>query len=106
MEGQSGLSELPVISWVSAFQGCPLSGVPLYIHSLTPALTQTLIAPTLALTLTLNHLANESLQSATLQYGLMYLTDGSATDYKYSIGCATDYWGEPERVGDFSYTIY
>ena len=30
MEGQSGLSELSVISWVSAFQGCPLSGVPLY----------------------------------------------------------------------------
>ena len=30
MEGQSGLSELSVISWVSANQGCPLSGVPLY----------------------------------------------------------------------------
>ena len=26
MERQSGLSELSVISWVSAFQGCPLSG--------------------------------------------------------------------------------
>ena len=24
MEGQSGLSELSVISWVSAIQGCPL----------------------------------------------------------------------------------
>ena len=35
MEGQSGLSELSVISWVSAIQGCPLSGVPLYsIHYL------------------------------------------------------------------------
>ena len=32
MEGQSGLSELSVISWVSAIQGCPLSGVPLYFH--------------------------------------------------------------------------
>ena len=31
MEGQSGLSELSVISWVSAFEGCPLSGVPLYV---------------------------------------------------------------------------
>ena len=30
MECQSGLSELSVISWVSAIQGCPLSGVPLY----------------------------------------------------------------------------
>ena len=30
MEGQSGLSELSVISWVSAIQGCPFSGVPLY----------------------------------------------------------------------------
>ena len=32
MEGQSELSELSVISWVSAVEGCPLSGVPLYIH--------------------------------------------------------------------------
>ena len=30
MEGQSGLSELSVISWVSAVEGCPLSGAPLY----------------------------------------------------------------------------
>ena len=30
MERQSGLSELSVISWVSAFEGCPLSRVPLY----------------------------------------------------------------------------
>jgi len=30
MEGQSGLSELSIISWVSAFEGCPLTGVPLY----------------------------------------------------------------------------
>ena len=29
MEKQSGLSELSVISWVSAVEGCPLSGVPL-----------------------------------------------------------------------------
>jgi len=29
MGGQSGLSELSVISWVSAFERCPLSGVPL-----------------------------------------------------------------------------
>ena len=26
MEGQSGLPELSIISWVSAIQGCPLSG--------------------------------------------------------------------------------
>ena len=32
MEGQSGLSELSVISWVSTVQGCPLSGVPLYYY--------------------------------------------------------------------------
>ena len=32
MEGQSGLSELSVISWVSAIQGCPLSRVLLYIY--------------------------------------------------------------------------
>ena len=32
MGGQSGLSELSVISWVSAFEGCPLSGVPLYFQ--------------------------------------------------------------------------
>ena len=30
MEGQSGLSELSLISWVSAVEGCLLSGVPLY----------------------------------------------------------------------------
>ena len=30
MEGQSGLSELSVISWVAVIQGCLLSGVPLY----------------------------------------------------------------------------
>ena len=29
MEKQSGLSELSVISWVSAVEGCPLNGVPL-----------------------------------------------------------------------------
>ena len=29
MEGQSGLSELSVISWVSAVEGCPLSEIPL-----------------------------------------------------------------------------
>jgi len=33
MERQSGLSELSVISWVSAFEGCPLGGVPLYTNS-------------------------------------------------------------------------
>ena len=31
MEGQSGLSEFSVISWVSVVEGCPLSEVPLYI---------------------------------------------------------------------------
>ena len=30
MEGQSGLSELSVISWVSTVEGCSSSGVPLY----------------------------------------------------------------------------
>ena len=51
-----------------------------YIHSLTPALTLTR-----SLTLTLNHLANEALQTATMQYVLMYLTYGCATDYEYFI---------------------
>ena len=32
MEIQSGHSELSVISQVSAVEGCPLSGVPLYFH--------------------------------------------------------------------------
>ena len=32
--GQSGLSGLSVISWVSAIQGCPLSGVPLYYRAM------------------------------------------------------------------------
>ena len=31
MEGQSGLSELSNISWVSTVEECLLSGVPLYI---------------------------------------------------------------------------
>ena len=31
MERQSGLSELSVISWVSAVEGCPLSRVPPYL---------------------------------------------------------------------------
>ena len=30
MEGQSGLPELSIISWVSAVEGCLLSEVPLY----------------------------------------------------------------------------
>ena len=30
MEGQSGLSELSIISWLSAIQGCLLSRVPMY----------------------------------------------------------------------------
>ena len=30
MEGQSGLLKLSIISWVSAVEGCSLSGVPLY----------------------------------------------------------------------------
>ena len=46
-----------------------------YIHFPTLALTLTI-----ALTLTLNHLANEALQTAAMQYGL---THGCATDYKY-----------------------
>ena len=34
MGGQSGLSELSVILWMSTFEGCPLSGVPLYnVHA-------------------------------------------------------------------------
>ena len=33
MEKRSGLSELSVISWVSAIEGCPLSGAPLYFLS-------------------------------------------------------------------------
>ena len=34
MERHLGLSELSVILLVSAIEGCPLSGVPLYIGSL------------------------------------------------------------------------
>ena len=29
LKKRSGLSELSIISWVSAIEGCPLSGVPL-----------------------------------------------------------------------------
>ena len=44
----------------------------------------------LALTLTLNHLANEPLQATTMLYGLMYLTyDGM--EHKYLLKCTTDY---------------
>ena len=32
MEGQLALSELSVISWVSAVEGCSLSRVPLHMH--------------------------------------------------------------------------
>jgi len=32
MEKWSRLSELSVISWVPAVEGCPLSGVPLYAY--------------------------------------------------------------------------
>ena len=48
MEGQSGLSELSVISWVSAFEGCPLSGVPLYSgigHACTSSRYQAVFSP-------------------------------------------------------------
>ena len=57
-----------------------------YIHSPTPAL-----ALTLTIALTLNDLANEALQTATTQYGLMYLTYGCAMDYTYFIRCVTNY---------------
>ena len=53
------------------------------------------------------HLVNEPLQTVTLQYGLIYLTDSSATEYKYSIGCATDY--KPETVSNqvnLDYTFF
>ena len=33
MGGQSGLSELSIISWVSTVEGCPLSGVPMYYYT-------------------------------------------------------------------------
>ena len=33
MGGQSGLSELSVISWVSTVEGCPLSGVPMSYYT-------------------------------------------------------------------------
>ena len=54
-----------------------------YIQSLALALT-------LALTQTFNHLANEPLQKAIMLHGLMYLTYGSATVYRYLIRCTTD----------------
>ena len=41
MEGQLGLSELSIRLWVSAVQGCPLSGVPRYTSMVTPKLTRT-----------------------------------------------------------------
>ena len=50
------------------------------MHSLVLALTLTL-----ALILTLYHLANEPLQMATMLYGLMY---SSTTEHKYSVRCA------------------
>ena len=34
MGGQSGLSELFVISWVSTVEGCPLGEIPLYISKI------------------------------------------------------------------------
>ena len=49
MEGQSGLSKLSVISWVSAIQGCPLSGVPLYLSTDAPDLYLSTDAPDLYL---------------------------------------------------------
>ena len=36
MAKRSGHSEMSVISWVSAVEGCPLSGVPLYTQKVTP----------------------------------------------------------------------
>ena len=47
MEGQSGHSELSVISWVSAVEGCPLSGVPLYYMYLADAYSASLSASVL-----------------------------------------------------------
>ena len=42
MEKRSRLSKVSVISWVSAVEGCPLSGVPVYIlASLRCSLTST-----------------------------------------------------------------
>jgi len=34
MKGQSGLSELSILSWVPAVEGCLLSGIPLYYYKL------------------------------------------------------------------------
>ena len=34
MKKRLGLSELSVISWVSAIEGCPLSRVPLYMSNM------------------------------------------------------------------------
>ena len=42
MERQWGLSELSAILWVSAVEGCPLSGVPLYIISVPYTVSDTL----------------------------------------------------------------
>jgi len=39
MEIQSGLSELSVILWVSAVEGCPLSRVPLHTEKYIATLT-------------------------------------------------------------------
>ena len=43
MEIQSGHSELSVISQVSAVEGCPLSGVPLYVLVLLQPIVAILI---------------------------------------------------------------
>ena len=64
------------------------------VQPLAPALTLTL-----ALTQTLNHLANKPQQTSTL-FDLMYSTNSSTTDYKYltSARRITYIWGEPERA--------
>ena len=41
-EGQSGLSELSIILWVSAVQGCQLSGVPVLSTSINLELRRAL----------------------------------------------------------------
>ena len=41
MEIQSGHSELSVTSQVSAIEGCPLNGVPLYVYSTNNMITYT-----------------------------------------------------------------
>ena len=62
------------------FITCCKTRIEKVVHSVATALTLNLA---LALTLSLNDLANQLLRMTSTLYGLMYLTNGSVTDYEY-----------------------